>query len=157
MRVFIYNYDMLTFILLLIGVAIAGIPIGITAIVNSCRVKGKTRAILLALAIIGLLMTIVCFVGGILEDQHIIFIIFYFGGIALSIVTLSIAVHIRRKANNKIFDDKKKEHEESVLRTNNQIKYCEEIQELKTLLDDGAITQEEYDTKKTEILNRKEE
>lgn len=146
---------MLTFILLLIGIIIAGIPVGIAAIVHSARAKGKLKAILLPLSIIGLLLTLVCLFGSVTPDDVRVYVFLYFGGLTLSIVTLSVAVHYRRKANNKIFDDKKKEHEESVLRTNNQITYYEEIKALKELLDNGAITQEEYDTKKNEILNRK--
>ena len=146
---------MLTFILLLIGIIIAGIPVGIAAIVHSARAKGKLKAILLPLSIIGLLLTLVCLFGSVTPNDVRVYVFLYFGGLTLSIVTLSVAVHYRRKANNKIFDDKKKEHEESVLRTNNQITYYEEIKALKELLDNGAITQEEYDTKKNEILNRK--
>ena len=143
------------FILLLIGIAIAGIPVGIASIVHCARAKGKLKAILLPLSIIALLMTLVSLFGSIPAEDITIFAALYFGGLVLSIVTLSVAVHYRRKANNKIFDDKKKEHEESVLRTNNQIEYYEEIKKLKELLDSGAITQEEYDLKKNEILNRK--
>ena len=72
-----------------------------------------------------------------------------------NIYYLHILNRYKRKENNKVFDDKKREHEESVMRTNNRIEYYEEIKELKELLDKGAITQEEYDAKKTEILNRK--
>lgn len=146
---------MITFILLLIGIAIAGIPIGIASIVHCARNKGKIKAVLLPLSIIGLVLTLVSLVGSISSEDITVFAFLYFDGLVLSIVTLSVAVHYRRKANNKIFDDKKKEHEESVLRTNNQIEYYDEIKKLKELLDSGAITQEEYDLKKSEILNRK--
>lgn len=146
---------MITFILLLIGIVIAGIPIGIAAIVNSAKVKGKVMLVTLPLSIVALLLTLICLFGSISNENIIVFTSLYLGGLVISIVTLSISVHYRRKANNKIFDDKKKEHEESVLRTNNQITYYEEIKQLKELLDSGAITQEEYDTKKNEILNRK--
>ena len=147
---------MITFILLIIGLGIVGIPLGIVAIVNSAKLKGTALAILLPLSIIALLMNIVGLGQAIANNVDIrIARIFFFSGLIMSIVTLSVAVHYRRKANNKIFDDKKKEHEKSVLRTNNQITYYEEIKALKELLDSGAITQEEYDTKKTEILNRK--
>lgn len=146
---------MITFILLLIGIAIAGIPVGIASIVHCARAKGKLKAILLPLSIAGLVMTLITFGGSFSYGDITVFVALYFIGLILSIVTLSVAVHYRRKVNNKIFDDKKKEHEESVLRTNNQIAYYEEIKALKELLDNGAITQEEYDTKKNEILNRK--
>ena len=150
---------MLTFILLLIGIIIAGIPVGIAAIVHSARAKGKLKAILLPLSIIGLLLTLVCFFGSVTPDDVRVYVFLYFGGLTLSIVTLSVAVHYRRKANNKIFDDKKKEHEESVRQALKkeevEIDYIIEIQKLKELLDSGAITQEEYDAKKSEILNRK--
>ena len=146
---------MLLFISLIVGIVIAGIPVGIASIVHCARAKGKLKAILLPLSVIALILTLVCFFGSLTPDDVRVYVFLYFGGLVLSIVTLSVAVHYRRKANNKIFDDKKKEHEESVLRTNNQITYYEEIKALKDLLDNGAITQEEYDAKKTEILNRK--
>lgn len=146
---------MSSFIFLIIGALIAGIPLGIVAIVHSGRSKGTVKGFLLPLSIIALLASLFAFVRLVSIGNDNIFFATYFGGLALSIVTLSIAVHYRRKANNKIFDDKAKEHHESVVHTNNQIKYFKEIKELKKLLDDGAITQEEYDKKKTEILNRK--
>ena len=146
---------MITAILLIIGAIIAGIPVGIAAIVNSAKVKGKVMAITLPLSIVALLLTLICLFGSISNENIIVFASLYLGGLTISIVTLSVSVHYRRKANNKIFDDKKKEHDESVLRTNNQITYYEEIKSLKELLDSGAITQEEYDNKKNEILNRK--
>lgn len=144
-----------TFILLLVGIIIAGIPLGIVAIVHSARSKGSLKAVLLPLSIIGLILTLVCLFGSISAEMINLFALLWFGGLALSIITLSVAVHYRRKENNKIFDDKKKEHEESVKKTNNYIEYYDEIKKLKELLDSGAITQEEYDIKKSEILNRK--
>ena len=145
---------MVGFILLLIGIFIAGIPVGIVAIVHSGRAKGKLKAILLPLSILGLLVTLAALIGNLSSDKTALFVYFYLAGMALSITTLSVAVHYRRKANNKVFDDKKKEHEESVLRTNNQIEYYDEIKKLKELFDSGAITEEEYKEKKSEILNR---
>ena len=147
---------MIGFILLLIGIFIAGIPVGITAIVHSSRVKGKPKAFLLPLSIIALVITIFTFGYAFVPDSSTTAkTVLYLSALAVSITTLSVAVHYKRKENNKVFDDKKREHEESVMRTNNRIEYYEEIKELKELLDKGAITQEEYDAKKTEILNRK--
>ena len=146
---------MVGFILLIIGVVIAGIPLGIVSIVHSSKVQGGAKAVLLPLSIIGLILTLVCFFGSVSTENPNAFAFLYFGGLVLSIVTLSVAVHYQRKANNKVFDDKRKEHIQSVKQANNKIEYIDEIKELKDLLDSGAITQEEYDSKKSEILNRK--
>ena len=145
---------MVGFVLLLIGIFVAGIPLGIVSMVHCGRTRGKPKAIILPLSILGLVINFASLVGSLSYDNTSLFSFLYLSGLALSISTLSVAVHYRRKANNKVFDDKKREHEESVLRTNNQIEYYDEIKKLKELLDNGAITEEEYQSKKTEILNR---
>ena len=146
---------MAKFVLLLVGIALVGMPVGIASIVHSARIKGKLKFALLPFGIAGLILTLVSLFGSISSEDIIVFGYLFLGALVLSITTCLIAVYYRRKANNKIFDDKKKEHEESVLRSTNQATYSDEIKQLKDLLDSGAITQEEYDTKKTEILNRK--
>jgi len=140
---------------LIFGIIIAGIPLGIVSIVHSGRSKGLLKAILLPLSIIGLVLTFVCLFGSVSNENIDVFTYLWLGGLAISIVTLSVAVHYRRKENNKIFDDKRKEHEESVRRANNQLSYYDELKNLKELLDSGIITQDEYNRKKTEILERK--
>ena len=151
---------MATILLLFLGLAFVGIPLGIVAIVNSAKTKGVALAILLPLSIIALFVNIVGIFGGLGGNiSSGTCSILFVSGLVVSIVTLSVAVHYRRKLNNKIFDDKKKEHEESVAqilaKEKSQSDYITEIKRLKELLDTGAITQEEYDLKKSEILNKK--
>ena len=147
-------------VLLTIGVIIAGIPLGIVSIVNSARAKGTVKAITLSLSIVAFIVFLYSFVAVLTYSINgTVALILYLVTLATMITTLSVAVHYRRKANNKIFDDKKKEHEESVRQALKkeevEIDYIIEIQKLKELLDSGAITQEEYDAKKSEILNKK--
>ena len=150
----------LLIILLCLGIVLASVPVGIVSIVNCSRVKGKVKAITLPISIVAFLINLYAFVAYLTYSiSGTTTAILYFLTLGAMIAALSVSVHYRRKANNKIFDDKKKEHEESVRQALKkeevEIDYIIEIQKLKELLDSGAITQEEYDAKKNKILNRK--
>ena len=85
---------MIGFILLLIGIFIAGIPVGITAIVHSARVKGKPKAFLLPLSIVALVVTIFTFGYAFVPDSSTTAkTVLYLSALAVSITTLSVAVH----------------------------------------------------------------
>lgn len=140
-------------ILLLIGIILIGIPFGVISIVNCVKSKGKRRFIFLPFAIAGLVLILVSFGGAFSSFPLNTGLILYFVGFGVCLVALVIAVHFRRKYYNRIFDDKKKEHEESVkqILINEQVK-MDRVSKLEELLKNGEITQEEFDKKKKEIL-----
>lgn len=139
-------------ILLVLGFFIAGIPLGIISIVKSSKVKGWRKAVLLPLGIISLIMYFVSFVW---MHETIVYLIITAVDLALSITVLAVSAHLVSKSTNQVYTDKTIEHQESVAQTiEKEQSYIDEIKELKSLLDSGAITQEEYDKKKNEILNK---
>ena len=139
-------------VLMIIGLFVAGIPIGIIAIVKSSKVGGWRKAVLLPLSILSLLLY---FVALIFMHNNYVYLIISLTGLVMGIVTLSISCHFVSKQTNQIYTDKTIEHQESVAQAiEKERNYIDELKELKSLLDNGAITQEDYDKKKSEILNR---
>ena len=139
-------------VLMIIGLFVAGIPIGIIAIVKSSKVCGWRKGVLLPLSILSLILY---FVALIFMHQNYVYLAISLTGLAMGIVTLSISSHFVSKQTNQIYTDKTIEHQESVAQAiEKEQNYIDELKELKGLLDSGAITQEDYDKKKDEILNR---
>lgn len=141
---------------LIIGFFFATIPIGICAIVKSAKVKDWPKAVLLPLSILSLVLY---FVAIPFMHQTAVSALLILSSLALAISILSVSSHIYSKQTNKIYTDKTKEHQESVAKSEKKMEqeqsYIDEIKQLKQLLDSSAITQEDYDKKKSEILNRK--
>jgi len=143
----------LLMIFLIIGLFVAGIPIGICAIVKSSKVGGWRKGVLLPLSILSLVLYFVAL--GFL-DSNVTYLVITLTGLAMGISTLSVSAHFVSKQTNKIYTDKTIEHQESVAEAiKKEQSYIDELKELKGLLDSGAITQQDYDKKKDEILNRK--
>lgn len=160
-KITLYNYVMRVSTLLLIlgiilGIFVANIPVGICAIVKSAKVKGWRKAVLLPLSIFALVLYFIAFV---VIYFAVVFLVLIITGLAISIVTLSVSSHFVSKQTNKIYTEKTLEHKQSVAKNveklENQQSYINEIRALKELLDSNAISKEDYEKKKNEILNRK--
>ena len=140
---------LLTLIILEVGIIIAGIPIGICAVVKSAKISGWLKGLMLPLSIISLILSHFGIV--MLITSIVYFFSISIAGIIGGIVTLSVSSHFVKKQNA--------QSEENVSQSNKYYEreeaYIAEIKQLKELLDNQAITQEEYDNKKSEILNRK--
>lgn len=114
---------------------------------NRCKENGKTASILIAFFVI--LFSIASFVIAIfdfVESEIYGLVAIGIGSFAflLSIVCLCVV----------IFTAKKQQEDLPTLKRHSHPNYIEEIKQLKGLLDMGAITQEEYDLKKNEILGK---
>jgi len=141
---------------IILGIFVANIPVGICAIVKSAKVQGWRKSVLLPLSIFALVMYFVAFV---VIYFTVVYLVLIITGLAISIVTLCVSSHFVSKQTNKIYTEKTIEHKQSVAKNakkiENQQSYIDEIKALKELLDNNAITQEDYEKKKSEILNRK--
>ena len=138
--------------LLSIFLIIFSTPAVVIGTVFAFKIKKPIKFLMLGLSFVSITLLII---------NYIILLVESFGSdttmllgiidLAISIPSMCVSIHIYNKykilyENN---ESNNRFGEES------EISYIQEIKELKKLLDNGLINQEEYNKKKTEILNRK--
>ena len=104
---------MILFCYIIFWLIVVGVPFAIAAIVFSAKTYGFMKATLLPVSIVNLALTILCVVGLFQDDLVRLCGIVFIGTLIISFVTLSAAEIHRRDVNNKMYDDRKKEHEEA--------------------------------------------
>ena len=91
--------------------------VGLAALVRSLRLEGLQKTLLTVFSSISMALPVVTLIGVLSPELSKTFVrVFLYVGFGVSVVTLSVAVHLLRKKHNKIFTDKTKEHQESVAR-----------------------------------------
>ena len=101
---------------LIIGIFLV-MMIGLAALIRSLRLDGALKVVLAICSGASIALAIIALIGAINPDLSKTFVrVFFYTGLGVSIVTLSLAVYFLRKKYNKPFTDKTKEHHESVAR-----------------------------------------
>ena len=121
-----------------------GVPFGVISFVLMHKTYGVRKAIILIFTIVYFILAGLGFI--ILFAGSFSILSLYFFIFSLPFVITSFILVVTRPGN---FSPK----QPNLAKQN--LAYIEELERLKKLLDCGAITKEEYDTKKSEILNRK--
>ena len=104
---------MIWFCYLIFWVVVVGVPFSIAAIIYCAKTSGFMKATLLPVSIINFILTILCIVASFNEDLLLLTGIVFGGTLVISFVALSAAEIHRRDINNKMFDERKKEHDDA--------------------------------------------
>lgn len=164
---------MIIFFLMLL--VVMSIPLNVVSFVFGLMIRNRTRPIAVTFPIIGIVLIASAFLSLVISAMLIpsksyddssasslfgwIALGLSIGAFLVGIVSIILVFTFRSRYLASIKEEpitvalpKMKDDKPSA--SNNSTGYIEEIKQLKELLDSGAITQEEFDKKKKELLNK---
>ena len=99
---------------LIVASIVVGFPLGLAALVRSLRLDDWKKAVFGFLSVLTLFLFTTALVSALVDLEKVFVRIFFYSGLGLGLITLSLVVYFIRKMHNKVFTDKTKEHRESV-------------------------------------------